>query len=114
MAVGQIYKFEFYGAYTVASAAIGSRWVINGPAASVLAYSSEYALTATGKTVNHLSVYNLPVAANASSASTSGNVVCIQGIVKPSVNGVLSMLFASGGASAVNLVAGYLRIVRLT
>ena len=114
LAVGQIYKFEFYGAYTVASAAIGSRWVINGPAASVLAYSSEYALTATGKTVNHLSVYNLPVAANASSASTSGNVVCIQGIVKPSVNGVLSMLFASGGASAVNLVAGYLRIVRLT
>lgn len=114
LAFGQSYKFEFYGAYTVASAAVGSRWVIDGPAASVLAYSSDYSLTSTSRTLNHLSAYNLPAAANASSAGTGGNVVCIQGIVKPSENGVLAMRFASGGASAVNLVAGCVRIVRLT
>jgi hypothetical protein len=114
LASGQTYKFEFFGAYTVASAAVGSRWVIEGPSASVLAYSSEYSLTATSRTINQLSAYSLPAAANASSAGTGGNVVCVQGIVKPSANGTLSMKFASGGASAVNLVAGYLRVIRLT
>jgi hypothetical protein len=108
------YRFEFFGAYTVASAAIGTRWVVNGPAASVLAYKSEYALTATATTINNLEAYNLPAAANASSSATGGNIVKIEGIVKPAASGMLTIQFASGGVSAVNLVAGHLRITRLT
>ena len=114
LAASSTYRFEFYGAYTVASAAVGTRWVITGPATDVLAYSSEYSLTASSSTFNQLSGYNLPAAANASSASTGGNVVRIQGLIKPSANGVLTMRFASGAASNVTLVAGSLRIVRLT
>ena len=114
LAQNSTYQFEFFGAYTVVSAAVGTRWIVNGPAASVLAYSSEYSLTATSKTVNSLAAYNLPAAANASSAATGGNVAHIIGIVKPSANGSLSIQFASGGASAVNLVASSLRLIRLT
>ena len=114
LALNSTYQFEFFGVYTVASAAVGTRWVVDGPAASILAYSSEYSLTATSMTVNSLADYNLPAAANASSASTGGNVVRIAGIVKPSASGTLSIQFASGGASAVNMLAGSLRLIRLT
>jgi len=112
--INATYRFEFFGSYTVASAAVGTRWVVNGPAASVLAYKSEYALTAASNTLNNLTAYNLPAAANASSAATGGNIVKIEGIVRPSASGALTIQFASGGVSAVNLVAGHLRITRLT
>jgi len=115
VAAGFIYQFEFFGAYTVASAAVGSRWVVDGPAASLLAYSSAYSLTATSRTQNELSAYNLPAAANASSASTAGNIVSIKGMITPSVDGNLTMRFASGGVSNVTLKAGaFGRLVRLT
>lgn len=114
LALNSIYQFEFVGVYSVASAAVGTRWVVDGPAASLLAYSSEYSLTTTDRTYNSLTAYNQPAAANASSAATAGNVVRISGVVRPSANGTLSIKFASGGASAVNLLAGSLRVIRLT
>jgi hypothetical protein len=114
LALNSTYQFEFVGVYLVDSAGIGTRWVVDGPAAAVLAYTSEYSLTTTSKTYNSLTAYNEPAAANASSAATDGNVVRIVGVVRPSANGTLSIKFASGGVSAVNLVAGSLRVIRLT
>jgi hypothetical protein len=106
-----LYRFEFYGAFTTASVAVGTRWVVAGPATSVLSYSSRYPLSATAETVNHLSAFNLPASANASSAN---GTVRIDGMVKPSASGQLTFKVASGGASAVNLVGGYVRLIRLT
>jgi hypothetical protein len=115
VATGFIYRFEFFGAYTVASAAVGSRWVITGPAASTLAYTSDWSLTGTTRTTNELSAYSLPAAANASSASTAGNIVRINGMITPSAAGNISLSFASGAASAVTLKAGaFGRLIRLT
>jgi len=99
----------------VASAAVGSRWVITGPAASTLAYTSDWSLTGTTRTTNELSAYSLPAAANASSASTAGNIVRINGMITPSAAGNISLSFASGAASAVTLKAGaFGRLIRLT
>lgn len=115
VASGSIYRFEFFGVYTVASAAVGARWVLDGPTASTLAYSSEWSLTSTSKTINQLSAYNLPASANASSAGTGGNVVIINGMIAPTQTGDVVLRFASGAASDVTLKAGsFGRLVRLT
>jgi hypothetical protein len=107
VAAGFIYQFEFFGAYTVASAAVGSRWVVDGPAASLLAYSSVYSLTATSRTQNELSAYNLPAAANASSGSTTSNRAVIEGVIQPSSSGDVIARFASEVAnSAITAKAG--------
>jgi hypothetical protein len=107
----QTYKFEFFGAYTVASTGVGTRWVIDGPAAQI-AYSSEWSLSATSKTINQLAAYNLPSSANAGSAA--GGIVKFEGIIRPDLDGALRLLFASGGASEVNLLGGYCRLTLLT
>jgi hypothetical protein len=106
-----LYKFEFFAAMTTASGAVGTRWTVDGPTQSVLGYSSRYPLTSTAETVNSAAAYNLPASANASSAN---GIVRIDGIVKPTAAGQLAIKFASGGASAVNLLAGYVRLIRLT
>jgi hypothetical protein len=115
VAANSIYRFEFFGAYTVASAAVGTRWVIDGPTASTLAYSSRWSLTSTSRSTTEASAYNLPAAANASSSSTGGNLVRIDGIIAPSTNGQLTLWFASGGSSLVTLKSGaFGRLIRLT
>ncbi len=115
VAANSTYRFEFVGVYAAASIGTGSRWVIDGPAVALLGYSSEWSLTATSKTVNQLAAYNLPAAANASSANTTGNMVEIEGIIKPTANGLLKMRFASSATSDITLKAGsFVRLTRLT
>lgn len=85
------YWFRFWIVYTAATATTGSRWTINGPAATALIYRSEYTLTATTSTRNAmLNAYNLPAAANATSlAAPAYNWAEIQGFVRPSAGGTL-------------------------
>jgi len=64
---GITYKFKFYIIYTAAAATTGSRWSINGPATTLLNYTSRYTLTATTQTTNFQAAYNVPAAANLSS-----------------------------------------------
>jgi hypothetical protein len=105
---GQRYRFRFVIHYTAAATTTGSRWSVNGPATSQLAYRSEYSLTATSRTVNDgLSAYNLPAAANASSAAAAGNIAVVEGIISPSANGNVIARFASEVAnSAIVAKAG--------
>lgn len=104
---GQTYWFEFVIPYTSAATTTGSRWSINGPAApTLLAYRSEYTLTATTTTVNSATAYDIPAASNATSL-TAGNVATIWGIIKPSSDGTVIARFASEvSASAVVAKAG--------
>jgi hypothetical protein len=105
---GSTYWFRFTIPYTSAATATGSRWSINGPALTSLAYTSHYALTTTTQTQNYgLSAYNLPAASNATSAATTGNVAIIEGVITPSVSGTVIARFASElSGSAITAKAG--------
>ena len=97
---GKTYRFEFVISYNSSSTAVGSRWTINGPAFTRLAYRSAYALLSTSQTVNSAaSTYDFPVAANGTSGATSGNIAVIKGIITPSANGTVIARFAREGAS---------------
>jgi hypothetical protein len=92
---GRTYWFEFIIDYTSAATTTGSRWSISGPGITRLAYTSEYSLTATTKTLNNLNAYDLPAASNATSAATVGNIATIWGMITPSENGTVIARFAS-------------------
>lgn len=98
---GFTYYFRFAIQFTAAATATGSRWSINGPAASALRYESDYSLTTTSRTVNTgLSAYDTPSAANATSAATGANMATIEGFITPSANGTVVARFASEVASS--------------
>lgn len=104
---GKTYWFEFIIDYTAAATGTGSRWSITGPGATRLAYTSEYALTTTTKTLNNLNAYDSPAASNATSAATAGNIATIWGMITPSENGAVVARFASEAAnSAITAKAG--------
>jgi len=93
--------FRFLIPYTAAAITTGSRWSINGPAVSFLAYRSEYGLTTTSRTANDgLAAYNLPALSNASSPATAGNLAEIEGIIVASASGTVVARFASEVASS--------------
>lgn len=103
---GNTYRFRFLIPYTAAATTTGSRWSINGPANSLLAYNSRYTLTATSETSNYGSAYNAPSASNASSL-TSGNLAIIEGVITATANGNVVARFASEVAnSAIVAKAG--------
>lgn len=104
---GVTYWFDATIPYTAAATTTGSRWTINGPATpTLLAYASEYTLTATSQTVNYATAYLIPAASNATSL-TAGNIAYLQGIIKPSANGTVQVQFASEvSSSAVVAKAG--------
>lgn len=103
---GETYWFEFVIPYTAAATTTGSRWSINGPGISMLNYTSEYTLTATTKTLNCATAYDIPAASNASSLTT-GNIATIWGIIKPAAGGSIVGRFASEvTVSAITAKAG--------
>ena len=105
------YKFEIYGAFNTASNSFGTRWVIDGPATSILHYTSRYPISQTIQSVNQLTAYNMP--ASATGTSVDG-VFSFDGIIRATAAGSLALKFASSGASAVDLLSGYMRLIRLT
>lgn len=101
------YRFRFFVTYTAAATTTGSRWLIATPASTILNYRSEYSLTAAARTFNEgLTAQPLPTAANASSTSTLGNIAVVEGIIRPSVAGVVQLRFASEVASSAVVAKG--------
>jgi hypothetical protein len=107
---GSTYYFECMIPYTSAATTTGSRWTINGPAFTMLSYTSEYTLAATTKTVNSAAAYQIPAASSASSL-TAGNVATIWGFVKPSANGNIQVRFASeiANSAIIAKAGGFIR-----
>jgi len=104
---GETYWFEFVIDYTAPTTATGSRWTLNGPAIRRLAFTSEYSLTATTKTVNNLIAYQQPAACNATSGQATGNIATVWGLFTPEANGALQLQFASETANtAITAKAG--------
>lgn len=103
---GNKYLFRFVIDYTSTGTASGSRWSINGPAFTRLAYQSSYSLTATSWTFNQAVAYDIPAASNATSAGTTGNIAVVEGIILPSANGDVIARFAGEAASSCTAKAG--------
>lgn len=105
---GETYYFRFTLDYTANATTTGARLSVNGPAATRLAYRSIPTTTTTSQGINHgLTSYDLPAAANASSASTGGNIGIVEGFVTPSADGTVIGRFASEVASAaITIKAG--------
>jgi hypothetical protein len=94
-------RYRFYALiwYTSAAVTTGSRWTLNGPTVTNLAYQSTYTLTATTITTNFATAYAIPALSNASSL-TAGNIATIEGTILPSANGTVVVQFASEIASS--------------
>ena len=103
---GTTYRFYCIIPYSSAATTTGSRWTINAPASTLLAYTSTYTLTATTQTLNFAGAVAIPAASNLTSLLT-GNMCIIQGVIKPSANGTLQIRFASEVSnSAITAKAG--------
>lgn len=100
------YQFRFVIIYSSAATTTGSRWTINGPAATHMSYSSIYPTSATAITNNtSLAGYNLPSGSNASSLTTNNRCI-IEGEIRPSADGTVIARFASEiSSSAITAIA---------
>lgn len=106
---GETYWFEFSVMYDAAATTTGSRWTLNGPAFSRLAYWQQWALTAATHSLGNNQAYLLPAACNATSAYLAGNMAVVGGLIVPTASGVLQLQFASEVAgSAITAKAGSL------
>lgn len=103
----QKYYFRFWITYACATTGTGSRWAINGPSIVSLTLRSVYSLAATTQTQNTVTGYDLPAAANTSSAATAGNWAVLEGIIECSADGSVIARFASEVSnSAITAKAG--------
>lgn len=106
---GETYWFRFVIMYTAAATTTGSRWSVSGPGApTALRYRSEYSLTTTSRTTTEgHAAYDLPAAANATSAATGANIAVVEGFIRPSSSGTVIARFASEvSSSAIVAKAG--------
>jgi hypothetical protein len=108
---GRRYGFRFVIPYNASATGNGSRWSINGPAASLISYRSTYVNSSGGGEIapNYLTAYDLP-AAHSGNSMTTGNIAIIEGLVSPSANGEIVARFASelaGGASITALAGAH-------
>jgi len=91
--LGDTVRFEAYIIYSASATTIGSRWAINGPAFSLMSYSSSWTNTTSSVTSSNQNSYDAGSASN-SSATTTGNIARIFGIIIPSSSGTVIIRFA--------------------
>ena len=113
---GDKYYFRAVCHFSADATTSGSRWTINGPAATAAStgYTSAYSLTATTETKNHgLAAVQLPAAANASSAATTGNIAVVEGFYTPSTAGTFAIQFAAEAGTITGLKGSTLEIMKI-
>jgi hypothetical protein len=105
---GSTYWFRFVIRYTAAATTTGSRWSINGPTTSNMAFKVSIPLIATVNSTDAVSdsnmiAYDNPATANATSPNntgTGGAIVIIEGLITPSANGTVIARFSSEVANS--------------
>jgi hypothetical protein len=113
---GDKYRFRAVCHFSADATTSGSRWTINGPAATAAStgYSSTVSLTATTQTTNHgLAAVQLPAAASASSAATTGNIAIVEGYYTPSTAGTFAIQFAAEAGTITGLKGSTLEIMKV-
>ena len=85
-----------------------------GGGAGSLAIAIQYSLTTTSSTVNNVNGISLPVASNATSALSTGNIAYINGFLTCTVTGQLQVQFASDVLSAItSLAVSFIEYIRV-
>lgn len=103
---GTRYWFEFFIVYTAAATTTGSRWLLNGPTQSLLAYRTNSSLTATSRGFIEAVAYDTGTV-TASSTATAGNIAVVEGFIQVTADGTLQLRFASEiSSSAIVAKAG--------
>lgn len=113
---GDKYRFRAVCHFAADATTSGSRWTINGPAATAAStgYTSTYSLTATTATTNHgLAAVQLPAAANATSAATTGNIAVVEGFYTPSTAGTFAIQFAAEAGTITAKAGSTLEIMKV-
>lgn len=97
---GNTYRFFILIPYTSSTSSNGSRWTINTPTTQFLSYVSRNTQNANSEAVNYANLPNLPASCN-NTSNSNGNLATIEGVILPSVNGIVQVRFASevGGAT---------------
>jgi len=103
---GVTYRFHAHILYTAAAITTGSRWAVNGPASPTqLAYTvaTPIATGSPSPTLNAAfaagSTYDITGCSTAS-ATTTGNIAQLDGIIQPSASGTMTVRLASEVASS--------------
>lgn len=97
---GKTYWFRFVIPYATNNTGNGSRFSVNGPATSSLAYESSSSNVGGAWTLNQgLSAYGQPALPTTLSSSLLANTAIVQGVATFSASGTLIARFAAEGAS---------------
>lgn len=116
--LNKMYWFRFDVIYACNATTTGSTWSISGPTTTYLQYQSEHSLTATTTTRNPvLTAYDLPAAANLTSAATTQNWAIVEGLIQPSASGTVILRQFSEVAVAAGIttkVGSFVRYQQIT
>jgi len=94
VSAGIIYRFYAIIPYTSEATNNGSRWTINAPVNSLLNFVTRNNLSDNTETTNYCFRVNYPLSCNQNSNAIA-NIAIIQGIIKPTENGIFQVRFAS-------------------
>lgn len=104
---GQRYRFRFFIDFYTGGAGQGIRLTLDGPALTYISYQT---MISTGATTRDqyfgLGAYNLPAGATTTSVGAARELATIEGVIRPSADGTLTLMFASEtGGSIVGVRA---------
>ena len=103
----QTYRFRFTVIFDAAATTTGQRWTLNGPAASILGYTSRASTTIGAVGARYDNAYNAGGAPSASSSYTTGKMMVMEGIVRPTAVGTVVLRSSSEiPSSAITVKAG--------
>jgi hypothetical protein len=105
---GTFYRFYALLLYTASATTIGVKGSVNGPSMTILAYDTRSQLSATGSAANDwvnsaATVNAAALVSSTSSATTTGNILVIEGVFKPSATGTFILRFAPETATAAGI-----------
>jgi hypothetical protein len=105
---GTFYRFYGLLLYTASATTIGVKGSVNGPSMTILAYDTRSQLSATGSAANDwvnsaATVNAAALVSSTSSATTTGNILVIEGVFKPSATGTFILRFAPETATAAGI-----------
>jgi hypothetical protein len=104
---GILYQFKATIIYSSGGTNNGSNWSVNGPGTpTLIAFKSNFPLTATTEAGYAANGYNLPASSSSTSAYTTGNIAVIQGFVNVATSGTVVIRFRSETNSGITVQPG--------
>jgi hypothetical protein len=102
---GKTYKFKFDIVFDIAATTTGTRWAITGPAFTLMHYQSEAWQALNTRFFNHYNTYDGGSHSNATPRTTDNRAV-VEGTIRPSASGNVTLRASSNVASSVATAKG--------